>query len=181
MSLSTDPIRVAGLALGFLADAALGDPQHFHPVAGFGRLATAVEARSYADRRGAGIQHVGALVGGAYAAGVWFERAASRRWSLGILGTAAATWAVLGGRSLRQEAIAVASLLAGGDLPAARLRIRTLVGRDTAALSPEEVARAAVESVAENTADAVVDRCSGVPSQVSRACSVIGRSTPSMR
>ena len=156
MSLSTDPIRAAGLALGFLADAAWGDPQHFHPVAGFGRLATAVEARSYADRRGAGIQHVGALVGGAYTAGVWFERAASRRWSLGILGTAAATWAVLGGRSLRREAIAIASLLAGGDLPVARLRIRTLVGRDTAALSPEEVARAAVESVAENTADAVV-------------------------
>jgi len=63
---------------------------------------------------------------------------------------------VLGGRSLRREAIAVESLLAGGDLPAARFRIRTLVGRDTAALSTEEVARAAVESVAENTADAVV-------------------------
>ena len=156
MSLSTDPIRAAGLALGFLADAAWGDPTRFHPVAGFGRLATAIEAGSYADRRGAGIQHVGALVGGAYAAGVWFERAARRRWSLELLGTAAATWTVLGGRSLRREAIAVASLLAAGDLPAARLRIRTLVGRDTASLSTEEVARAAVESVAENTADAVV-------------------------
>ena len=156
MSLSTDPIRVAGLALGFLADAAWGDPQRFHPVAGFGRLATAIEARSYADRREAGIRHVGALVGGAYAAGVWFERAGRRRWSLELLGTAAATWAVLGGRSLRREAIAVESLLAAGDLPAARLRVRTLVGRDTASLSTEEVARAAVESVAENTADAVV-------------------------
>src|SRR5215212_9804899 len=134
MSLSTDPIRVAGLALGFLADAAWGDPQHFHPVAGFGRLATAIEARSYADRRGAGIQHVGVLVGGAYAAGVWFERAARRRWPLEMLGTAAATWAVLGGRSLRREAIAVESLLAAGDPPAARLRVRNLVGRDTAVL-----------------------------------------------
>jgi adenosylcobinamide-phosphate synthase len=156
MSLSTDPIRVAGLALGFLADAAWGDPQRCHPVAGFGRLATVIEARTYADRRGAGIRHVGALVGGAYAAGVWFERAARRRWSLELLGTAAATWAVLGGRSLRREAIAVESLLAAEDLPAARLRVRTLVGRDTASLSTEEVARAAVESVAENTADAVV-------------------------
>jgi adenosylcobinamide-phosphate synthase len=156
MSLSTDPIRVAGLALGFLADAAWGDPQRCHPVAGFGRLATVIEARTYADRRGAGIRHVGALVGGAYAAGVWFERAARRRWSLELLGTAAATWAVLGGRSLRREAIAVESLLAAEDLPAARLRVRTLVGRDTASLSTEEIARAAVESVAENTADAVV-------------------------
>ena len=156
MSLSTDPIRVAGLALGFLADAAWGDPPRFHPVAGFGRLAAAVEAHGYADRRGAGIRHVGALVGGAYAAGVLVERAARRRWSLELLGTATATWAVLGGRSLRREAVVVASQLAAGDLPAARLRIRTLVGRDTAALSTEEVARAAVESVAENTADAVV-------------------------
>jgi adenosylcobinamide-phosphate synthase len=125
-------------------------------VAGFVRLATVIEARTYADRRGAGIRHVGALVGGAYAAGVWFERAARRRWSLELLGAAAATWAVLGGRSLRREAIAVESLLAAGDLPAARLRVRTLVGRDTASLSTEEIARAAVESVAENTADAVV-------------------------
>lgn len=156
MSLSTDPIRVAGLALGFLADAAWGDPPRFHPVAGFGRLATAVEAQGYADRRGAGIRHVGALVGGAYAAGVLVERAARRRWSLELLGTATATWAVIGGRSLRREAVVVASQLGAGDLPAARLRIRTLVGRDTAALSTEEVARAAVESVAENTADAVV-------------------------
>jgi adenosylcobinamide-phosphate synthase len=156
MSLSTDPIRLAGLALGFLADAAWGDPPRFHPVAGFGRLATAVEVHSYADRRGAGIRHVGALAGGAYAAGVVLERAARRQWSLQLLGTAAATWAVLGGRSLRREAMAVTSQLAAGDLAAARLRIRTLVGRDTAALSTEEVARAAVESVAENTADAVV-------------------------
>jgi adenosylcobinamide-phosphate synthase len=156
MSLSTDPIRVAGLALGFLADAAWGDPPRFHPVAGFGRLATAVEAHGYADRRGAGIRHVGALVGGAYAAGVLVERAARRRWSLELLGTATATWAVLGGRSLRREAVVVAAQLGAGDLPAARARIRTLVGRDTAALSTEEVARAAVESVAENTADAVV-------------------------
>jgi adenosylcobinamide-phosphate synthase len=156
MSLSTDPIRVAGLALGFLADAAWGDPPRFHPVAGFGRLATAVEAHGYADRRGAGIRHVGALVGGAYAVGVLVERAARRQWSLELLGTATATWAVLGGRSLRREAVVVASQLGAGDLPAARLRIRTLVGRDTAALSTEEVARAAVESVAENTADAVV-------------------------
>jgi adenosylcobinamide-phosphate synthase len=156
MSLSTDPIRLAGLALGFLADAALGDPQRFHPVSGFGRLATAAEERSYADRRAAGIRHVGALVGSAYAAGAFLERATRRRWLLELLGTAAASWAVLGGRSLRQEAAAVATLLATGDLPAARLRIRTLVGRDTAALSAEEVVRAAVESVAENTADAVV-------------------------
>jgi adenosylcobinamide-phosphate synthase len=156
MSLSTDPIRLAGLAMGFLADAAWGDPRRFHPVAGFGRLATAVEAHSYADRRGPGIRHVGALVGGACAGGLLVERAAGRRRLFRLLGTAAATWAVLGGRSLRREATTVATLLSDGDLSAARLRLGALVGRDTAALSTEEVVRAAVESVAGNTADAVV-------------------------
>ncbi|MDF2746188.1 MAG: hypothetical protein K0S98_472 [Propionibacteriaceae bacterium] len=156
MSLSAHACRLAGLTLGFLADAAWGDPRRFHPVAGFGQLAAAVEARSYADRRGAGVRHVGALVGGAYGAGLVLKQATKRRRWLGLLVTAAATWAVLGGRSLRREATAVQTQLAAGDLPAARLRLQSLVGRDTAELSTEEVTRAAVESVAENTADAVV-------------------------
>jgi adenosylcobinamide-phosphate synthase len=66
------------------------------------------------------------------------------------------TWAVLGARSLRAEAGAVEGLLRAGDLPGARIRVTHLVGRDTATLDADEVARAAVESVAENTCDAVV-------------------------
>ena len=42
------------------------------------------------------------------------------------------------------------------DLPAARQRLTHLVGRDTADLDESEVARAVIESVAENTSDAVV-------------------------
>ena len=41
--------RPAGLALGVLVDAALGDPRRGHPVAGFGRLVLALEKRLYAD------------------------------------------------------------------------------------------------------------------------------------
>ena len=46
--------------------------------------------------------------------------------------------------------------VAESDLAAARQRLTHLVGRDTAALPESEIARAAVESVAENTSDAVV-------------------------
>ncbi|GGD24858.1 hypothetical protein GCM10007231_25080 [Nocardioides daphniae] len=66
-----------------------------------------------------------------------------------------ATWTVLGGRSLEREALAVHDFLARDDLDGARHRLTYLVGRDTSALSPEEIARAVVESVAENTSDAV--------------------------
>jgi adenosylcobinamide-phosphate synthase len=69
---------------------------------------------------------------------------------------AAATWSVLGGRSLEKEACAVHRHLVEEDLPAARRRLTHLVGRDTSALDAAEVSRAVVESVAENTSDAVV-------------------------
>jgi len=70
--------------------------------------------------------------------------------------TAAGTWAVLGGRSLAAEAEAVAAHLDRGDLPAARRQLTHLVGRRTDLLDEAEIARATVESLAENTSDAVV-------------------------
>lgn len=141
-------MRAAGLILGYAADRLLGDPARWHPVAGFGRLAATAEQVTYADRRVAGAVHTAVLVGGAVALGA----VAGRRDR--TLATAVATWAVLGGRSLDREAAAVAGLLA--DLPAARRRLTHLVGRDTGALDEAGVARAAIESVAENTSDAVV-------------------------
>jgi len=148
--------RAAGLALGWAADRLLGDPARWHPVAGFGRLATAVEARTYADGRGRGVLHAGLLTGGAVGVGVMADRAGRGRPTAHALVTAAATWTVLGGTTLQREATAVGSLLDGGDLPGARIRLTHLVGRDTSRLEGGDVSRAVVESVAENTSDAVV-------------------------
>jgi adenosylcobinamide-phosphate synthase len=69
---------------------------------------------------------------------------------------AGATWAALGGRSLRREAAAMATALEARDLSAARERLPHLCGRDPSTLDSAELARATVESVAENTSDAVV-------------------------
>ncbi len=147
--------RAAGLVLGFVADRVLGDPRRWHPVAGFGTVAAYVEARVYADNRLAGVAHAALLVGGSAALGVAAEALTHRRPVWHAVVTATATWAVLGGRSLEREAAAVHALLARGDLPAARVRLTHLVGRETTHLSAEEVARAVIESVAENTSDAV--------------------------
>jgi adenosylcobinamide-phosphate synthase len=140
--------RPIGLVLGFAADRLLGDPPRWHPVAGFGRVAGALERRWYADSRARSAVHVAALVAGATLAG--------RRVGDGTLATAAATWVVLGGRSLDREAAAVQALLDDGRLEDARLRLTHLVGRDTTDLDEGEIARAVVESLAENTSDAVV-------------------------
>jgi adenosylcobinamide-phosphate synthase len=156
MTLSRHWPSAAGLAVGYLADRVLGDPRRGHPVAAFGAAASWLEAQGYADRQAAGVRHTGALVGAAVGLGVALERLISNRSLATITTTAVATWAVLGGRSLSREAETVAGQLAGGKLIAARDRVRHLVGRDTAELSTEEVARATVESVAENTSDAIV-------------------------
>lgn len=145
----------AGLVLGHLADGLLGDPRRGHPVAGFGSLALWLERRTYADDRLAGAGHVALLVGGVVALGFAGQRV-GRRPAVRLGLVAAAAWTVLGGRSLRREGETIAGLLRDGDLGGARRRLRHLVGRDTAALGPAEVARAAVESLAENTSDAVV-------------------------
>jgi adenosylcobinamide-phosphate synthase len=155
MTLPSSSLPVIGLGLGYFADAVLGDPRRWHPVAGFGRLAAAVEQRSYADRRSAGVLHVAILTGLTTGAAQLLERGA-RRPTIRAGLVAAATWVVLGGRSLHQEAVSVQAKVAAGDLPAARATVRSLVGREAGSLSQEEVARAVVESVAENTSDAVV-------------------------
>ena len=148
--------RVVGLALGYLLDQVVGDPRRWHPVAGFGSAATALEKRTYAARRGPGIAHVGVLVGSAAVLGVVAERSTHRRGTAHTLVTAAATWAVLGGRSLLREADTIDGQLRRGDLLAARTQVRNLVGRETSRLDGDEVARACIESLAENTSDAVV-------------------------
>ncbi|RLV56209.1 cobalamin biosynthesis protein [Aeromicrobium phragmitis] len=142
--------RAAGLLAGYVLDRWLADPRRFHPVAGFGRIAATLERRTYADSVGRGAVHTATLVAAAAALGAVAER--QHR----FLATAIATWAVLGGRSLEREAATIGAFLDAGDLPAARRRLTHLVGRDPSELSENEVARAVVESVAENTSDAVV-------------------------
>lgn len=146
----------AGLLLGFLADRLLGDPSRLHPVAGFGQLAARMERQTYRDARVAGAVHTLTLVAGASLAGLALDRAARRSPSAHTVAVAISAWAVLGGRTLEREAAAMHALLDANDLCGARRRVRSLVGRDPSALEAPELARAVIESVAENTSDAVV-------------------------
>jgi adenosylcobinamide-phosphate synthase len=137
--------RAGGAALGLLADRVLGEPPAgLHPVAGFGQLMQAVESRWYGDRRGRGVAHaaLGLLVGaGAGAA---------------LRSTTAATYLAVAGRELASVALGIGAALEAGDVDRARAALPSLVGRDPSGLDEKEIARAVVESVAENTVDAVV-------------------------
>jgi adenosylcobinamide-phosphate synthase len=149
--------RAAGIAAGYLADLALADPRRAHPVALFGHAATALERLTYADDRRAGALHTGALLGVLALAGAMGERAASRRGEAATAAiTTVATFVALGGTSLARTGAHMADLLSRGDVDAGRRLLPSLCGRDPAALDAVGLARAAVESVAENTSDAQV-------------------------
>jgi len=145
-----------GLAAGVLLDRAFGDPRRFHPVAGFGRAAAALERRWYAPSRRAGARHTAVAVGVPVLGALAVQRLTRGRPVARFALVAVGTWAVLGGASLRREGGALAGSLEEGDLAAARQRLPHLCGRDPSALEPADLSRATVESVAENTSDAVV-------------------------
>ncbi|MBE1456975.1 adenosylcobinamide-phosphate synthase [Nocardiopsis terrae] len=136
-----------GLVAGFLLDGIVRDPQRGHPVALFGTAAAHLERRLYRDSVGAGAVFAGAAVLPVVLAGSRVRHPAL---------VALSAWAVLGGSMLGREAERVADALEQGDLERARTLVRGLCGRDPEFLDEAGIARAVVESVAENTSDAVV-------------------------
>ncbi|MFE4177553.1 cobalamin biosynthesis protein [Streptomyces sp. NPDC056909] len=160
-----------GAALGLLGDQVFADPRRGHPVAAFGRAAGAVERMLWHDHRGWGTLHTLVCAGGAAGLAIVAARGtetvratratrATRAVRSGraasVALTALATWSVVGGTSLGREARAIGAALTAGDIELARERLPRLCGRDPQALDGQQLARAVVESVAENTSDAVV-------------------------
>jgi adenosylcobinamide-phosphate synthase len=145
--------RALGAAGGILLDRAIGEPPPGwpHPVALFGTIMLAVEDRLWRDgpmARAAGVAHaaVGLGVGAAVGSAVGF----------GAGSTAVATYTAVAGRLLHDTALDIAGALDAGDLDGARHRLPALAGRDPSGLTEADMARAVVESVAENTVDAIV-------------------------
>ncbi|WP_231486481.1 cobalamin biosynthesis protein, partial [Candidatus Blastococcus massiliensis] len=145
-----------GLALGAAADLLFADPRRAHPVAGFGAVAAALERAVWRDSRAVGSGYATGLVAATAGLGNLVDRATRRRPVARTLATAAATWAVLGGTSLGRAAERMRTALEAGDVEAGRAALPTLAGRDPSTLGADGLARATVESVAENTSDAAV-------------------------
>ena len=137
--------RPLSAAAGLVADQFFEEPpSSLHPVVHFGRAMNEFEARNYHDGVSPGVAH--AVVG--LSLGVIAGRA--------LRSTTLATGLSVGGRALWRAAAEVDCALTAGDLEEARRRLPALVGRDSSELDESEVARAVVESVAENTVDAIV-------------------------
>ncbi|GAT09032.1 cobalamin biosynthesis protein [Mycolicibacterium novocastrense] len=148
---------MVGIAAGCVADSLFADPRRGHPVALFGSVAAGLEGRSYADTRAAGVLHTATLLGALALLGMAADRSSLRRGAAAATVTTAATvFVALGGTSLARTGAQMAHHLDHGDVDAARRLLPALCGRDPAVLDEAGLARAALESVAENTSDAHV-------------------------
>lgn len=139
-------------AAGWAIDRAVGEPPTpMHPVAWFGTAMTRLESHTYRDACGAGAVHVAVGVSGA-----WLVGRLTTRLLGAPIATAVATALSVAGRMLLAEASAIVDAVERHDLDDARRRLPALVGRDPSHLDEHDVLRAVVESVAENTVDAVI-------------------------
>ena len=154
------------LAVAMAIDTVLGWPGVLfarigHPVTWLGRLIAALdegcnrETCSPPLRRAAGVAAAAGTIALAAGMGWAVQSAVGAGWGRTIL-VGVIAWPFLALRSLYDHVAAVARPLKAGDLDAARLAVAKIVGRDPALLDEAGVARAAIESLAENTSDGVV-------------------------
>ncbi|MCA0442950.1 MULTISPECIES: cobalamin biosynthesis protein [Corynebacterium] len=141
--------RGAAIAAGYALDRIFADPTNHHPVAIYGQAVSKLERRIYADSKARGV----AFTTIAVAAPVVLTAAVST--VAPTLALTATTWASLGGTTLRRTGERMADRLSAGDIDAARELVPWLCSRDPEALDADGIARATVESLAENTSDAV--------------------------
>jgi len=138
------PARLRGAAVGLvLSEVAPALPDEVHPVARFGAAMGLVEGALWRDDRRAGVGYA--------AAGAALGAIGGR--ALGS--TSAAVSVAAAGGQLRRTALAIHAQLDAGDVDGARAALPSLVGRDPSALDASGIAAAVVESVAENSVDAV--------------------------
>ncbi len=168
---------VMATGIGFALDAALGDPRGWpHPVRLIGKQIELEEKILHRYVLGElenapeswpfGREKTERLCGYVITADVtllapiatWALLRVCNRFSpwLALAAESFLCYLLLAARSLRDESMTVHDALVAGDLPAARKACGMIVGRDTDVLDEEGVAKAAVETVAENASDGVI-------------------------
>ncbi len=155
-------MRSGVFAAAIALDIVIGDPQWLpHPVRAIGAVVNACDrlARDLTMRehqvagRIAGIVTTVAVVGGTYRAADWLLRRTGKSATVleSILAASTLAW-----RNLMDEVRSVERALESGDFELARRQLARIVGRDTHELNEAEIARAAIETLAESLCDGIV-------------------------
>ena len=158
-------IHLLALVLGFCIDLIFGDPHSIpHPVVLIGKLISATEklVRKIFPKTVRGENVAGGvlwllvvLISTAVPLGILYLGYKISLW-LGLALESIMCWQILATKSLKVESMKVYTALKAGDPAEYRRAVSMIVGRDTAALDDKAVARAAVETVAENTSDGII-------------------------
>ena len=153
------------VVLGFGIDLIVGDPHSIpHPVIFIGKLISAMEklVRKIFPKTVKGENFAGGAlwlvvvaVSTAIPALLIWLCYGLNTW-LGLALESIMCWQILATKSLKDESMKVYDALKTGDIEKSRYAVSMIVGRDTANLDDKAVARAAVETVAENTSDGIV-------------------------
>lgn len=153
------------LCIGFGIDLIVGDPHSIpHPVNFIGKLISAIEkvVRTVFPQTVCGENVAGGVlwllvvtVSTAVPALFLWLCYGWNTW-MGLALESIMCWQILATKSLRDESMKVYHSLKSGDIEKSRFAVSMIVGRDTAQLDDKSVARAAVETIAENTSDGIV-------------------------
>jgi len=151
-------MRLLAIVLAYLLDLILGDPYYLpHPVRGMGKLIEYLERKLRNTSVLAGMILAIAVVGLVYLGSLFAIRFADNvnTWA-GFAISTVLIFSTLSTRSLDKEARSVYESLKLGNIEEARARLSLIVGRDTQGLDQDEIIRATVETVAENSVDGII-------------------------
>ena len=149
------------LPAAFALDALVGDPPSLpHPIRWMGRAIEHSEPfwrRTVASERLAGLLFAASLILGCWLVALLVIGLAWKAHALfGFVVETVLLFYCLSAKSLRQAALEIDRLLAAGEVDRARARVRMIVGRDVDRYGADDIARATVETVAENVVDGVL-------------------------
>ena len=156
---------LAALCIGFCVDLLLGDPRSIpHPIIFIGKLIDALEnlVRQVFPKTKRGEEIAGGVlwllvvsISTLIPLGLLWAAQLVSPW-LRLAVESIMCWQILATKSLKDESMKVYHALKTGDIEKSRYAVSMIVGRETARLDEAGVTRAAVETVAENTADGIV-------------------------
>lgn len=152
-------MTIIALGLALLLDKFLGEPTHFHPLIGFGKLVGKIEVR--ARQLKLPLKFLGflawllAVVPLLIVIIVLLNQLALFSQALFVFASSCLLYLTIGGSSLTLHAMAIYQPLSQGNLEQARAKVAMIVSRDTAQMDNQAITSATIESVLENGNDAV--------------------------
>ncbi|MDD6396830.1 MAG: adenosylcobinamide-phosphate synthase CbiB [Selenomonadaceae bacterium] len=151
--------------LGFIADTLIGDPRSkLHPVVLIGQLIAGLEKLFYRETQSSRQKLVSGGILAMLVMVLTYEIVNAIELLLQNISNKYVIMAINGfllsftisPKSLANAGREIYDYLMVEDLENARCKVGWIVGRDTENLSPQEVSRAAIETVAENTVDGII-------------------------